>query len=63
MKDFSNASFSPDTIGIMNDAMDAAVARYPTRSVLRMWSFWRKPFSAPPRMVKETRLRCSEWHC
>jgi hypothetical protein len=29
MKDFSNASFSPDTIGIMNDAMDAAVATLP----------------------------------
>ena len=29
MKDFSNASFSPDIIGIMKDAMDAAVASLP----------------------------------
>jgi hypothetical protein len=29
MKDFSNASFSPDTIGVMNDAMEAAVAALP----------------------------------
>jgi hypothetical protein len=26
MKDFSNAIFSPDTVSIMKDAMDAAVA-------------------------------------
>ena len=29
MKDFSNASFPPETIGIMKDAMDAAVASLP----------------------------------
>jgi len=29
MKDFSNASFPPETIGIMNDAMNAAVATLP----------------------------------
>jgi hypothetical protein len=29
LKDFSNASFSPDIIGIMKDAMDAAVASLP----------------------------------
>jgi hypothetical protein len=29
VKDFSNASFSPDTIAIMKDAMDAAVASLP----------------------------------
>lgn len=29
MKDFSNASFSPEIIGIMKDAMDAAVASLP----------------------------------
>jgi hypothetical protein len=29
MKDFSNASFPPETIGIMKDAMDAAVATLP----------------------------------
>jgi hypothetical protein len=29
MKDFSNASFSPDTVSIMKDAMDAAVATLP----------------------------------
>jgi hypothetical protein len=29
MKDFSNASFSPETISIMEDAMDAAVATLP----------------------------------
>ena len=26
MKDFSNASFPPETIGIMKDALDAAIA-------------------------------------
>ena len=29
MKDFSNASFPPDTIGIMKHALDAAVASLP----------------------------------
>jgi hypothetical protein len=29
MKEFSNASFSPDTVSIMKDAMDAAVATLP----------------------------------
>ena len=29
MKDFPNASFPPDTLGIMKDAMDAAVATLP----------------------------------
>jgi hypothetical protein len=29
MKDFSNAIFSPDTVSIMKDAMDAAVATLP----------------------------------
>jgi hypothetical protein len=29
MKDFSNASFPPETIGIMNDAMEAAIATLP----------------------------------
>ena len=29
MKDFSNASFPPETIGIMKDAMDGAVATLP----------------------------------
>jgi hypothetical protein len=29
LKDFSNASFPPETIGIMKDAMDAAVASLP----------------------------------
>jgi hypothetical protein len=29
MKDFSNASFAPETISIMKDAMDAAVATLP----------------------------------
>ena len=29
MKDFSNASFPPETIGIMKDAMTAAVATLP----------------------------------
>jgi hypothetical protein len=29
MKDFSNASFSPDTIAIMKSALDAAVASLP----------------------------------
>ena len=29
MKDFSNASFAPETIGLMEDAMDAAVATLP----------------------------------
>jgi hypothetical protein len=29
MKDFSNSSFSPDTIAIMNDAMKAAIAALP----------------------------------
>jgi hypothetical protein len=29
MKDFSNASFSPDTIGIMKNTLDAAVASLP----------------------------------
>jgi hypothetical protein len=29
MKDFSNASFPPETISIMKDAMDAAVATLP----------------------------------
>ena len=29
MKDFSNASFPPDTIGIMKSALDAAVASLP----------------------------------
>jgi hypothetical protein len=29
MKDFSNASFSPDTLDIMKKAMDAAVASLP----------------------------------
>jgi hypothetical protein len=29
MKDFSNASFPPDTIGIMKNALDAAVASLP----------------------------------
>jgi hypothetical protein len=29
MKDFSNASFPPETIGLMEDAMDAAVATLP----------------------------------
>jgi hypothetical protein len=29
MKDFSNASFSPDTIAIMKNALDAAVASLP----------------------------------
>jgi hypothetical protein len=29
VKDFSNASFSPEIIGIMKDAMDAAVASLP----------------------------------
>lgn len=31
MKDFSNASFSPDTIVIMENALDAAVASLPER--------------------------------
>jgi hypothetical protein len=29
MKDFSNASFAPETIGIMQQAMDAAIATLP----------------------------------
>jgi hypothetical protein len=29
MKDFSNVSFPPETIGLMEDAMDAAVATLP----------------------------------
>jgi hypothetical protein len=29
MKDFSNAIFSPDTVSVMKDAMDAAVATLP----------------------------------
>jgi hypothetical protein len=29
MKDFSNASFPPETVEIMKDAMDAAVATLP----------------------------------
>ena len=29
MKDFSNASFSPETVAIMKEAMDAAVASLP----------------------------------
>jgi hypothetical protein len=29
MKDFSNASFPPETIGIMKDAMEAAIATLP----------------------------------
>jgi hypothetical protein len=29
LKEFSNASFPPETIGIMKDAMDAAVATLP----------------------------------
>jgi hypothetical protein len=29
MKDFSNASFPPETLSIMEDAMDAAVATLP----------------------------------
>jgi hypothetical protein len=29
MKDFSNASFPPETIGIMQSALDAAVAALP----------------------------------
>jgi hypothetical protein len=29
MKDFSNASFPPETISIMKDALDAAVASLP----------------------------------
>ena len=29
MKDFSNASFPPETIGIMNVALDAAVSMLP----------------------------------
>jgi len=29
MKDFSNASFPPETIGIMKEAMDAAIATLP----------------------------------
>ena len=29
MKDFSNASFAPETIGLMEDAMDAAIATLP----------------------------------
>ena len=29
MKDFSNASFPPETIGIMQEALDAAVATLP----------------------------------
>jgi hypothetical protein len=29
MKDFSDASFPPETVGIMEDAMDAAVALLP----------------------------------
>jgi len=29
MKDFSNASFSPETIGIMKDALESAVASLP----------------------------------
>jgi hypothetical protein len=29
MKDFYNASFSPDTISVMNDAMKSAVATLP----------------------------------
>jgi len=29
MKDFSNASFSPDIIEIMNDVMETAVATLP----------------------------------
>ena len=29
MKDFSNASFPPETLSVMKDAMDAAVASLP----------------------------------
>ena len=29
MKDFSNASFSPETVAIMKEAMDAALASLP----------------------------------
>jgi hypothetical protein len=29
MKDFSNASFPPETIGLMKEAMDSAVATLP----------------------------------
>ena len=29
MKDFSNASFPPETVDVMKDAMDAAVATLP----------------------------------
>jgi hypothetical protein len=31
MRDFSNASFPPETISIMKDAMDAAIATLPDR--------------------------------
>ena len=35
MKDFPNASFPPEKIGIMKKALDAAVASLPAETILR----------------------------
>jgi hypothetical protein len=57
MKDFSNASFPPETIGIMKDAMDAAVATLPDPI-----SSAHVKAIALPKMAREIPQLCNEWH-
>jgi hypothetical protein len=51
----------PETIGIMNVAMDAAVATLPEPVSSAMCSRLRRASFALPRMGKETPQRCKEW--
>jgi hypothetical protein len=61
MKDFSNASFAPETLDIMKDAMDAAVASLPDPVSSAHVQSIARPFFAVPRMAREIPRLCIEW--
>jgi len=61
MKDFSNASFAPETISIMEDAMDAAVATLPDPISSAHVKAIAETFFALPMTARETQLLCNEW--
>ena len=61
MKDFSNASFPPETISIMKDAMDAAVATLPDPVSLAHVDSIAELSSAVPRKAREIPQLWSAW--
>ena len=63
MKDFSNASFPPETIAIMKVALDRAVASLPDPvSSAHVQAIAETILLAPLRTASETPLYCREWH-